>query len=135
MPPKGDKRRSRRDSPSAPAGTDSGVGYDDWVWWPNEPGRRSRAEEEFVRLPPRAQGQLLDLMKRLVEGTTRFKDVDDLGDGIKELRTRIGNNHYRVLFCVVDRVCVGLTCFYKNQQRTEKKDLDRAKGRRDSYNG
>jgi phage-related protein len=74
-------------------------------------------------------------MERVLTGETRFRDVDDLGDGIKELRHRVGNNHYRVLFFIRGRVCIGLTCFYKNQQRTERVDLDRAKARRDSYRG
>lgn len=111
------------------------VSYQDWVWWPNEKGRRSRAEEEFLRLPPLVQGELLTRIKRLLEGETRFKDVDDLGHGIKELRHRVGNNHYRVLFAISGQVCVGLTCFYKNQRKTEKTDLDRAKSRRDTYPG
>lgn len=108
--------------------------YDDWVWWPNEKSRRSRAEEEFLALPPLVQGELLTRIKRLLDGETRYKDVDDLGGGIKELRYRYGNNHYRVLFFVSDRTCVGVTCFYKNQQKTEKTDLDRAKQRRSKYN-
>lgn len=70
---------------------------------------------------------------RLLQGETRFKDVDDLGDGIKEIRHRVGSNHFRILFFIKGRICVGLTCFYKNQQKTEKKDLDRAKQRRDKY--
>lgn len=111
----------------------SKVTYEKWVWWPNQPGRRSPAEKEFLALPPLVQGELASRMKRFQEGDSRFKDVKDLGDGIKEIRHRLGNNHYRVLFAIFDRVCVALTCFYKNQQRTEKKDLDRAKARRDSY--
>jgi phage-related protein len=108
--------------------------YADWVWWPNQKGRRSRAEEEFFsELPPKAQAEMLARIQRLLTGETRFKDVDDLGDGIKELRYRDGSNHYRVLFFIDGTVCVGLTCFYKNQQKTEKTDLDRAKRRRDSY--
>jgi phage-related protein len=107
--------------------------YTDWVWWPNEPGRRSRADEEFFKLPPVVQAEMLTRIKRLLTGETRYKDVDDLGDGIKELRYRVGNNHYRILFFIAETVCVGLTCFYKNQQRTEKVDLDRAKKRRSSY--
>lgn len=107
--------------------------YLDWVWWPNIPGRRSRAEEEFFKLPANVQGELLTRIKRLLTGETRFKDVDDLGDGIKELRYRVGNNHYRILFFVRESICVGVTCFYKNKQKTEKVDLDRAKNRRDQY--
>ena len=108
--------------------------YDDWVWWPNEPSRRSRAEEEFrANFPPPVKAEMLTRIGRLLDGDTRSMDVKDLGGGIKELRYRTGNNHYRILFAVFDKTCVGLTCFYKNQQRTEKVDLDRAKSRRDNY--
>jgi phage-related protein len=96
-------------------------------------GRRSRAEEEFFKLPAIVQGEMLTRIKRLIDGETRFKDVDDLGDGIKELRYRHKNNHYRILFFVDGRDCVGLTCFFKNQQKTDKADLYRAKQRRDKY--
>lgn len=105
------------------------VRYDDWVWWPNQAGRRSRAEEEFLALPPRVRGELADRIKRFVSGETRYKDIDDLGGGLRELRYREKNNHYRILFCVEGRLCIGLTCFYKNQQKTEKRDLDRARER------
>lgn len=107
--------------------------YSDWEWWPNETGRRQRAEKEFFKLPEVVQGELLTRIKRLLDGETRRQDVDDLGDGIKELRYRTGNNHYRILFFIHGVVCVGLTCFYKNQQRTEKVDIERAKKRRSEY--
>ncbi|WP_112236858.1 type II toxin-antitoxin system RelE/ParE family toxin [Kribbella monticola] len=109
--------------------------YDDWVWWPNQDGRRCRAEEEFFALPPKVQGELADRIKRFLTGATRYKDLDDLGDGIRELRYREKNNHYRILFSVDGRVCVGLTCFYKNQRKTKKQDLDRARERMRSYRG
>lgn len=123
-------RGAPRESCGAPAAK-----YGPWAWWPNEPGRRSPAQKEFRSLPPGAQGELVDRMKRFVEDRTRFKDVDDLGEGVKEIRVRIGNNHYRVLFFVHGRTPVALTCFYKNQRRTEKQDLDRAKQRKRSYLG
>ena len=72
-------------------------------------------------------------MTRFREGRTRFKDIDDLGGGIKEIRVRLGNNHYRVLFCVIGSTPVALTCFYKNQRKTAKTDLDRAKARMKSH--
>ena len=131
MAAKGKKSRRQPDRES----TDElpAASYDDWLWWPNEPGRRSRAEEEFFDLPPLVRGALAERMKRFLDGETRFKDLDDLGDGIRELRFREKNNHYRILFFVDGRLCVGLTCFSKNQRKTEKQDLDRAKDRRSSY--
>jgi len=107
--------------------------YEQWVWWPNAPGRRSASQEEFLKLPPRARGELVDRMVRFVEGRTRFKDVDDLGGGIKELRVRLGNNHFRVLFFIDGRTPVALTCFCKNQQATPPTDLNRATRRMKSY--
>lgn len=84
-------------------------------------------------MPPAAQGELVNRMQRFRMGTTRFKDVDDLGNGIKELRVRVGNNPYRILFCVIGSTPVALTVFYKNQVRTPKTDLDRAKARSKSH--
>ncbi|WP_419197611.1 type II toxin-antitoxin system RelE/ParE family toxin [Microbispora hainanensis] len=66
---------------------------------------------------------------RYLKGESRFKDVDSLGDGIFELRHRHLNNHYRVLFMLWGPHCVALTAFYKNQAKTPKADLDRAKAR------
>lgn len=129
----GKGKHSRRPGGAHRAQSHSVVRYDDWIWWPNRKGERSRAEEEFADLPPEVQGELADRIKRFVEGRSRFKDVGDLGDGIKELRYRFGSNHYRVLFFIEGRTCVGLTCFYKNQQKTEKNDLRRAKRRKADY--
>ena len=57
--------------------------------------------------------------------------MDSLGDHILELRHRRGNNHYRVLFTLWGRHCVGLTSFYKNQQQTPKADKnERSSGKR-----
>lgn len=72
-------------------------------------------------------------MKRFLEGESRYKDVKDLGHGIKEIRHRSGNNHHRVLFFIDGSVCVVLTCFYKNKNKVEKHDLDRAKQRKADY--
>lgn len=132
--PKGGAHRARRPNEADGDARESKVSYIDWVWWPNEVGRRSRAEEEFMDLPPAVRGEMASRIKRFLEGESRFKDVDDLGGGIKELRHRVGNNHYRVLFAIEGRVCIGLTCFYKNQQRTERVDLERARKRLQSYN-
>jgi phage-related protein len=103
------------------------------VWWPNQKDRRSAAQEEFTDLPARAQGELLERMMRFEQGRTRANDLDNLGGGIKELRVRIGSNPYRVLFFIDGRIPVALTCFHKNQRRTPRRDLNRAKKRMQSY--
>lgn len=135
------KRRSRggvsrgRESPQRAGGAPEGgkATYSDWVWWPNEQGRRSRAQEEFQALPGSVRAELLARISRFLKGESRYKDVKNLGDGVLEIRHREGNNHYRVLFFIDGDVCVGLTCFYKNQNKTEKNDLDRAKSRKSKY--
>lgn len=128
------KRGNKGGKKSAASKSPSQHTYEDWVWWPNVKGRRSRAEEEFFDLPADAQGELLDRIKRLLEGATRSQDVDHiLQHGLRELRVRRGNNHYRILFFVSGNTCVGLTCFYKNQNRTERADIERARKRMNSY--
>ena len=117
-----------------PSGESEASPYDDWVFWPNVEGRRSAARKEFDELPAKAQGELADRMKRVLDGTTRSQDVNNsIRGAIRELRVRLGNNHYRILFFTHGRVCVALTCFYKNQQRLEKDDIDRAESRMKSY--
>lgn len=102
--------------------------YEDWEWTP-------QAEREFLKFPDTMQGNFLDLIARVLDRQTRSGagDVKHLDRGIYELRDRYKNNHYRVLWFVRDRVCVALTCFYKNSQKTEKRDIDRAIERRKKH--
>ena len=101
-----------------------------WVWFRAAKDQGSPANKEFFKLPEAAQAALSVVMKRYAAGESRRKDVDHLGDGILEIRTRIGNNHFRVLFFNWGPVLVALTAFYKNQQATPQSDIDRAKKRR-----
>lgn len=88
------------------------------------------AWSEFEQLPQAAQGELLSLMDAWLRGETRAKEVGSLGHGLLELRCRAGNNHFRVIFYVDGRVSVAVHCFYKNQQKCPKKDLDLARIRK-----
>jgi phage-related protein len=92
-----------------------------------------KAREEFEELPVDGRAGLAKKIERYLEGQSRYKDVDNLGDGIFELRHRHLNNHYRVLFMLWGPHCVALTAFYKNQQKTPKSDLDRARSRADRW--
>lgn len=124
--------RKRRDG-DMPAKSSEAPVEPKWIWYRLEVEGRSRAQEEFDDLPPAGQGRLLAVVRRFIDGEARRKDVDHLGDGIYELRTRVGNDHYRVLFSNWGPNWVALTAFYKNQQATPKQDLDRAKDRRDRW--
>jgi phage-related protein len=59
--------------------------------------------------------------------------VDNLGDGIWEVRSRLGNRIARTLFAVVDEEIVLLHGFIKKQQRTPQAELDLAKKRKKQY--
>jgi phage-related protein len=103
--------------------------YDDWLWWRASDNGRAVALAEFESFAPDVLGAMLEIMNRWLTGDCMEKEFSNLGKGLWELRYRVASNHYRVLFCVEGRNCVVLTCFYKNQQRTPKPDLDRARKR------
>jgi phage-related protein len=59
--------------------------------------------------------------------------VDNLGDGLWEVRSRLSNRIARTLFAVVDEEIVLLHGFIKKQQRTPQDELDLAKKRKKQY--
>jgi phage-related protein len=59
--------------------------------------------------------------------------VDNLGDGIGEVRSRLDNRIARTLFAVVDQEIVLLHGFIKKQQRTPQDELELAKKRKKQY--
>jgi phage-related protein len=84
---------------------------------------------------PAIRTKLRGLMDRYKAGEMRPGSVDDLGDGLRELRIKLGSNPYRVIFFNWGPDMVALTCFYKNQRKTPKADIDRAKRRREEWVG
>src|ERR1700693_642631 len=59
--------------------------------------------------------------------------VDNLGDGIWEVRSRLSNRIARTLFAVVDEEIVLLHGFIKKQPKTPADELDLAKKRKKLY--
>ena len=59
--------------------------------------------------------------------------VDNLGDGIWEVRSRLNNRIARTLFAMVDQEIVLLHGFIKKQQKTPADELELAKKRRKQY--
>ncbi len=59
--------------------------------------------------------------------------VDNLGDGIWEVRSRLGNRIARTLFAVVDREIVLLHGFIKKTTKTPGDELALAKKRKNQY--
>ncbi len=59
--------------------------------------------------------------------------VDNLGDGIWEVRSRLDNRIARTLFAMVNQEIVLLHGFIKKQQRTPQDELELAKKRKRQY--
>lgn len=59
--------------------------------------------------------------------------VDNLGDGLWEVRSRLNNRIARTLFAMVDQEIVLLHGFIKKQQRTPADELELAKKRKRQY--
>ena len=59
--------------------------------------------------------------------------VDNLGDGVWEVRSRLDKRIARTLFAVVDQEIVLLHGFIKKQQKTPPGDLELAKKRKRQY--
>ncbi len=59
--------------------------------------------------------------------------VDNLGDGIWEVRSRLDNRIARTLFVMVDQEIVLLHGFIKKQQKTPADELELAKKRKKQY--
>jgi len=59
--------------------------------------------------------------------------VDNLGDGVWEVRLRLNNRIARTLFAIVDEEIVLLHGFIKKQQKTPQDELDLAKKRKKQY--
>src|ERR1700693_5339495 len=59
--------------------------------------------------------------------------VDNLGDGIWEIRSRLDNRIARTLFAIVNQEIVLLHGFIKKQQKPPKDELELAKKRKKQY--
>jgi phage-related protein len=59
--------------------------------------------------------------------------VDNLGDGIGEVRSRLDNRIARTLFAVVNEEIVLLHGFIKKQQKTPQDELELAKKRKKQF--
>src|SRR5471030_3066503 len=59
--------------------------------------------------------------------------VDNLGDGLWEVRSRLDNRIARTLFAMVNQEIVLLHGFFKKQQKTPQDELELAKQRKRQY--
>lgn len=105
------------------------ITYDDWEWWSGS-GAQSAAEKEYDALQAEGQGALAEVMGRWLTGDCKSSESELIEKDLWELKTRVGNNQYRILFCIRARTCWVLTAFYKNQQQVPPKYKLRARRRR-----
>ena len=95
----------------------------------NEPVR------EWLKRLPRDECQRVgvDILKVQYAWPIGTPLVDNLGDGVWEIRSRLGNRIARTLFVVVDEEIVLLHGFIKKTQRTPADELKLAKQRKHQY--
>lgn len=103
--------------------------YEDWEWWAGA-GAQSAARKDFDDLEAEGRAALAVVMRKWLQGATTRSECELIEKDLYELKTRVGSNHYRVLFSIRGRVCWVLTAFYKNQQQTPESDKKRARKRR-----
>lgn len=97
---------------------------------------RMVAREEFERLETHGRAALAEAIQRFKRHEELPGEVKKLQgkDGIWEIRVKVGNDPFRALFFYdTDIIVICLTVFYKNQQQTPKKDLDRAIARKKAW--
>jgi phage-related protein len=92
------------------------------------------AREEFLQLNEDGQAALADLFMRFENGQERPKEVESIGAGIYEFRTRVANNQYRAYFFKDGpRYVIVVLCTYKNQRKMAKPDKELAISRMKSW--
>ena len=95
----------------------------------NEPVR------EWLKVLPKADCKVIgtDILTVQYAWPVGRPLVDNLGDGIWEVRSRLSNHIARTLFAMVDQEIVLLHGFIKKQQKTPPDELELAKKRKRQY--
>ncbi len=107
-----------------------------WRWFRAPGANRSVAKDEFDALPRHGRGELLAIMKRWERGETVSKEVKSLGDGLLELRGRVGNDQFRLVFFQDSPVHdIAVLAAYKNQNRLPRHVRDTALQRKNQWQG
>ncbi|MGO1489523.1 MAG: type II toxin-antitoxin system RelE/ParE family toxin [Arachnia sp.] len=104
----------------------------EWHWWCHSVGGRSQVEKAFDALPGDIQGAFFALMEDWAKGELSV-DGDSAGRmgqfNVLYLRTRKGNNQFRLYFVQKGNVNVCLEVMYKNQQKIDRATKDTLKSR------
>lgn len=91
---------------------------------------------EFKALSKQGQGALAAKLKRLKKAEISLKDLRHIEGEIYEIRAQVGNGHFRAMVIQDSPVhYIVLSCFYKNQNKTPKQELDKARQRLKRWRG
>jgi phage-related protein len=103
------------------------------VFFKTEAGNES--VREWLRSLPREERHAIgeDLLTVQYAWPVGKPLVDNLGDGVWELRSRLPNRIARVLFVVINDEIVLLNGFIKKTQKTPAQELDLARRRKRQY--
>src|SRR5438105_13075778 len=95
----------------------------------NEPAR------EWLKSLPKSECKIIgkDILKVQFIWPVGKPLVDNLGDGIWEIRSRLENRIARTLFMIVDEEIVLLNGFIKKQRKIPQDELNLAKKRKKEY--
>ena len=90
---------------------------------------------EWLRSLPEDERKMIgiDILKVQYAWPVGRPLVDNLGDGIWEIRSRLRNRIARTLFALVDEEVILLHGFIKKQQKTPHAELDLARKRKRQY--
>lgn len=88
------------------------------------------SKREFKSLSKEGQAALATKIKRLAKAEIGLQDLRHVQGEIYEIRTQVGNNHFRAMVIQDSPVhFIILSCFYKNQNKTPKKEMEKAQQR------
>jgi putative component of toxin-antitoxin plasmid stabilization module len=91
--------------------------------------------EFLADIPSRAKVKVIARIERLGElgHELRRPEADYLGEGIHELRTRLGHVNYRVLYFFHGKVAAVLACGLTKEERVPPAEVERAKMRKAKF--
>ena len=86
-------------------------------------------------VPDKAKAKMLAALERLRQlgHQLRWPEADYLGDGIYELRTRLGHVNYRLLYFFHGNVAAVLACGFTKEDRVPPVEIERAKLRKAKF--
>jgi len=104
-----------------------------WRWYSPKQGYPV-SRREFDDLVDHGRAALISVMRRYEHNEHRHRHLTNLGNGLLELRTSVGNDEFRLLFFHDTPVhVIALLPFYKNTQKLPLKERRLAEQRMNEW--